>query len=369
MTYQTVNPGLEKVIVADTRISDVRGEEGQLIYRGYGIETLVTWPFARVAWLLLFDEVPNEEQETLLQSFLVSQGQLSAEELETLTHLPKRLHPMLMLQAMVPTLQADPAREADFPDTHPELRRGMVIAAKIPTLIANWYHWQEQGESVPYPHHPNVHENFLTQWQQAVPDGQQVSVLDATQILQMEHGFNASAFSARVTASTEAPIESVISAAIGTLYGRLHGGADQAALEMALEIGHPDAARDYVLNRLNNKEKIMGMGHREYRTLDPRAKVLKPMARELCEAMGKGEVYHTLAAVEQSCQEYFAEKQKEIWANVEFYKGAVFMALGIPPRFFTSLFAMARVFGYLAHFSEFKQNSRVIRPHARYVGR
>ena len=159
-------------------------------------------------------------------------------------------------------------------------------------------------------------------------------MLDAAQILQMEHSFNCGTFAGRVCASSLAPIQSCISASIGTLFGKLHGGADQAALEMAMEIGSPEKAEAYVKDCLANKEKIMGMGHREYRTVDPRAKILKPMAVELCQDDESKNLLATLVAVEEACQREFAEKDKEIWANVEFYKGAVFHSLGIPTHYF-----------------------------------
>jgi citrate synthase len=193
-------------------------------------------------------------------------------------------------------------------------------------------------------------------------------MLDAAQILQMEHSFNAGTFAGRVCASTLAPIQSSISASIGTLFGRLHGGADQAALEMAMEIGSPERAESYVQHCLANKIKIMGMGHREYRTVDPRARILKPMAQELCQDEESRNLLATLVAVEEACQREFAERGKEIWANVEFYKGAVFHSLGIPSHYFTAMFAMARVYGYIAHFLEFRRDNRLIRPRAAYTG-
>lgn len=193
-------------------------------------------------------------------------------------------------------------------------------------------------------------------------------MLDAAQILQMEHSFNCGTFAGRVCASSLAPIQSSISASIGTLFGRLHGGADQAALEMAIAIGSPDKAEAYVQDCLARKEKIMGMGHREYRTVDPRAKILKPMAVELCQNEESKNLLAILIAVEAACQREFAARDKEIWANVEFYKGAVFHSLGIPTQYFTALFAMARVYGYIAHFLEFRRDSRLIRPRALYTG-
>ncbi len=242
--------------------------------------------------------------------------------------MPRDLHPMLMLQGMVPLLQMP---EEETLGRGMDAEQGLFIAAKISALIAAHYRLSQNKVIL----HPTAgklrHENFLTMFHGKSPTAEQVRMLDAAQILQMEHSFNAGTFAGRVCASTLAPIQSSISASIGTLFGRLHGGADQAALEMAMEIGSPEKAEAYVQDCLANKVKIMGMGHREYRTVDPRARILKPMAVELCRDDESKNLLATLVAVEDACQRSLWRTGKEIWANVEFYKGAVFHSLGIPP--------------------------------------
>ena len=171
-----------------------------------------------------------------------------------------------------------------------------------------------------------------------------------------------------MVASTVSTCYSSIAAAIGALYGSLHGGANEKVMVIIEEIGDVSKAADYVNKKLDNHEKIMGMGHREYRTVDPRARVLKPMAMELCRDAESKNLLDTLVAVEEACQREFATKGKEIWANVEFYKGAVFHSMGIPTHYFTAMFAQARVYGYIAHFLEFSQDSKLIRPRALYTG-
>jgi len=367
MSNDTVfSADLAGVIVGDTAISDVQGEQGVLSYRGYAIETLVKQPFWRVVWLVLFGEWPDAAQEASLRATMAVHSQLLPEELSLLQQLPRTLHPMLMLQGMVPLLSLTP-RQA-IPGLNEAAQAGLLIAAKLPSLLAAW----RQLELGKVPLAANVeagfHENFLTLFNGRAPTAQQVQTLDVTQILQMEHSFNAGTFAGRVCASTLAPIQSSISAAIGTLYGRLHGGADQAAMEMAKAIGDPAKAAQYVSDVLQRKDKIMGMGHREYRVVDPRARILKPMAIELCQGGEAKRLLEVLVAVEAACADEFRKKGKEIWANVEFYKGAVFNQLGIPPHYYTAVFAMARVYGYIAHFLEFSQHSALIRPRARYVG-
>lgn len=357
---------LAGIVVGETAISDVRGEEGRLIYRGYPIEDLAERPFLQVVWLLVFGEWPDAAQEQSLRSFMATHRHLSAAEQRLLEALPRGLHPMLVLQSAVPAI-APPAADGEAPIAG-EAAHGLAIAAKLPALLAAWHRLQRNEPVIPANGELSPHEDFLQMFHGRAASAEEVRVLDAAQILQMEHGFNASTFAGRVCASTEAPVPSVLSVSIGTLYGRLHGGADQAALAMAREIGSPEAAPAYVERCLAEKVKIMGMGHREYRTLDPRAALLKPMAAGLCREGESRRLFETLCAVEAACQRAFAAKGKEVWANVEFYKGAVFHCLGIPDEYFTALFAMARVYGYLAHYLEFSSHSRLIRPRARYIG-
>jgi citrate synthase len=356
---------LAGVIVGETAISDVDGEQGLLSYRGFDINELIGVPYLHVVWMVLFGEWPNEKQKSTLKQFMCRHSQLTHSEIDLLQKVDRDLHPMLMLQGMVPLLRLPDSNTMGMGE---DAEHGLFIAAKITGLIAA-HHRLSQSKVIMSPVPGRLfHENFLQMFHGKNPTSEQRRMLDAAQILQMEHSFNAGTFAGRVAASTLAPIQSSISASIGTLYGKLHGGADQAALEMAMEIGSPGKAEAYVKNCLKNKIKIMGMGHREYRTVDPRAKVLKPMAVELCQDKDSMNLLATLIAVEDACQQEFAQNGKEIWANVEFYKGAVFHSLGIPTHFFTAMFTMARVYGYIAHYLEFKKDSRLIRPRARYTG-
>jgi citrate synthase len=365
-TQPIVSHDLAGVVVGETAISDVQGENGLLSYRGMDINDLIGVPFLHVAWLVVFGDWPDEQEKSNLKNFMCRHARLSHSEQDLLGQIPRDLHPMLMLQGMIPLLQMP---EEDTLGKGMDAEQGFFIAAKISALIAA-HNRLGQNKVILHPIAGKLrHENFLTMFHGKAPTAEQVRMLDAAQILQMEHSFNAGTFAGRVCASTLAPIQSSISASIGTLFGKLHGGADQAALEMAMEIGNPEHAAAYVKECLENKVKIMGMGHREYRTVDPRAKVLKPMAMELCQEGESKNLLATLVAVEEACQQEFGAKGKEIWANVEFYKGAVFHSLGIPSHYFTAMFAMSRVYGYIAHFLEFREENRLIRPRAEYVGK
>lgn len=370
MTHPFFTADLAGVQVGETRICDVDGQNGRLSYRGVPIETLIGKPFTQVVWLLLTGREPSVEQETALQSFMAVHSCLGKRERALLDLLPSTLHPMLMLQSVVPALDleaaTDPGQRLDglSDDAH----RGLLIASKLPSLIAARHRLENGKDPIKSNIHLPFHENFLTMFNGQAPTAQQIQTLDVTQILQLEHSFNASTFAGRVCASTLAPIQSSLVASIATLYGKLHGGADQAALEMAQRVGDAAAAADFVADSLSQNQKIMGMGHREYKVVDPRATVLKPMAKSLCTDGEAGRLFDTLVAIEAACQAEFGKSGKQIWANVEFYKGAVFHQLGVPTHYFTSLFAMARVFGYIAHFVEFSQSSKLIRPAARYIG-
>ena len=366
MSEETIySNDLAGVIVGETAISNVQGDIGLLSYRGFDINELVGVPFLHVVWMVLFGKWPTAQEKNRLKAFMCLHTRLTHSEIDLLQHIPRDLHPMLMLQGLIPLLTLP---EEETLQIGPDAEHGLFLAAKISGLIAA-HHRLSQNKNVLSPVPGKLfHENFLTMFHGSAPTDEQRRMLDAAQILQMEHSFNCGTFAGRVCASTLAPIQSCISASIGTLFGRLHGGADQAALEMAMAIGSPDKAEAYVQDCLANKVKIMGMGHREYRTVDPRAKILKPMAVELCQDDQSKNLLATLIAVEEACQSEFANKDKEIWANVEFYKGAVFHSMGIPSHFFTAMFAMSRVYGYIAHFLEFQKDSRLIRPRAHYTG-
>jgi citrate synthase len=361
-----INIGLEGVVVGETAISDVDGERGLLSYRGVDIAELVNWPFLQVAWLLLFGERASPRQEQQLAHFLLAHRQLAEHEEAMLAALPMDTHPMLVLQSLVPVLDLQPRSDVELPGG--ELaRQGLVIAARLPTLVAAWVRRRQDKR---WPHNSNrldPQQAFLAGLHGREPAAAAVRALNCAQILQLEHSYNAGTFAGRVVLSSAAPIQSSVAASIGTLFGKLHGGADQAALEFAMAVGDPAQADTAVAEVLANGGRVMGIGHREYRVTDPRAKLLKPMARELCAGdPGAARLLATLEAIEDSCTRQL--EGRELRANVEFYKGAVFHALGLPADCFTAMFAMARVYGYLAHALEFVPEARLIRPRALYRG-
>ena len=364
----TYSVGLDNIVVGETAISNVEGDSGRLSYRGHPIAELSQRPFMQVAWLLLFGEIPGAQQEQQLAHFLMDHRDLNNDERALITAVPRKTHPMSMLQGLVPLLDTNIKQHYDFPNNSEDTYTGLIIAAKIPTLISAYRNLELSGELPQSSRHIDPHRAFLQNLHQQEPNDLQVATLNAAQILQMEHSFNAGTFAGRVALSTAASIQTSISASIGTLYGKLHGGADQAALDTARMVGCPHKAEAYVAQCLDSGGRIMGMGHREYRTVDPRAVILKPMARKLCIDEDSANLMATLEAIEAACIKLLEKPDRQIRANVEFYKGAVFHALGIPSHYFTAMFAMARCFGYIAHCLEFRPQSRLIRPAAKYIG-
>jgi citrate synthase len=366
MTAQSsIAKGLEGIEVDESAISLVDGEAGQLSYRGYDLADLVELPFDAVALLVLTGELPGDGEVHSFQRELHGAGALSDREMSLLTHLADApAHPMQVLQGIAPVLD----RPRMF-ERFGEGAQGLVIAAKLPQISAALIALRD-GERIPA--YPEAAGDSPRRFLQQIPGGVsevRERTLRITQILQIEHGFNAGTFSARVTASTLAPVENCISAALGTLHGVLHGGADQAALETADEVEDPSRAAAFVDECLATGRKVMGMGHREYKVLDPRARYVKALADELATTAPLRRTFEVLERMEARFRERVAEKGKPLHANLEFYKGPIYRALGLGPSYFTAAFAMARVFGYVAHFLESRQDNRIIRPSARYVGR
>ena len=379
----SVNPGLAQVEVGETAISLVEGDLGRLSYRGVTIEELVEWSFTRVVHLVLTGEPASEPILSEFENALFQARALTTAEVDMAIHLAamSHVHPMQALQSMTPAFDTS-AAERIFPMFDADVARGLVIAAKIPNLIAllrnlRTKRWSGDAQrlmrrvSEDYGTN-NLNAIFLHHLSSAGPTQElppgHLEAFTATQILQVEHSFNASAFAARVVASTLSPIPNVLAAAFGTLHGRLHGGADQAALQTALNVGSAECAAAFVDKCLQNGDKVMGMGHREYRVVDPRAIFLKNCARTLSKGTEHQNSFETLQAIEARFTERMQEKGKPLHANLEFYKGIVYSVLGLSPDYFTTGFSMARVYGYLAHFQESRVNNVLIRPGVKYVG-
>ncbi|HEY6621152.1 MAG TPA: citrate/2-methylcitrate synthase [Steroidobacteraceae bacterium] len=362
-----IKKGLEGVVVDSTSISLVDGDLGRLYYRGLPIEKLVQYPFAAVAHLVVFGDLPDAARLTAFEDFLWSAGRLPTELASCLEKLAQlRGHPMATLQGAMPLMTFLPPLQK-FGRTDDE-QEALVAAARLPTALALVQALRAGRTPSAYPETRRYGERFLQLVHDRKPSEKQVRVFEQTQILQIDHSFNASTFTARVVTSTLAPPASALAAAMGSLYGPLHGAADQGALEMAQEVGDPRRAAAFVADALSRGRLVMGMGHREYRVVDPRSRIVKTLAEEIAATPDEKRLIETLKAVDEAFVAQTAQKKRSLRANLEFYKGVVYLALGLPKEFFTATFAAARIFGWSAHIVEQRKDNRIVRPSANYIG-
>lgn len=366
-TLGTINKGLDGVVVNTTSVSHVDGEAGRLYYRGEPIETLATKRFAEVMHLVVFGELPDAQRLDEVEEYLWEAGRLPPEFVATLRQLARHgAHPMATLQAVAPLLALEPPTTRLGRSAAEE--EGLLIAARIPAVIATIRAALQDHPDPAYPSSRRYGERFLTMFEGADANATAVDVFEATQILQLDHSFNASTFTARVVTSTDAPPASALAAAMGALFGAKHGAADQLALEMAQEVGDVREAERFVATCLATGRLVMGMGHREYRVVDPRAWIIKRLAGRLELSVENQRLLDILHAVEESFIAQTAAKKRALRANMEFYKGILYLGLGIPKEYFTALFAASRSFGWTAHVVEQRIDNRIIRPAAQYVG-
>jgi len=356
--------GLEGVVAAETRLSDVRGEEGQLVYAGYDINELAgKVSFEEVTYLLWHDKLPNAAQLKELKDGLHNNRELPKGLLDYLKTIPKEAQPMDVLRTGISMLGLydDQVFSADRMELNRQ--RALSITAKI-GVIAAYFHRIRQGLDLP-PIRKDLDEAahflYLINGKEAGPEA--VKTLDIAYVLHADHGFNASTFSARVTVSTLTDIYSAITAAIGTLKGPLHGGANEAVIHMLQEIGGVDRVEAWVNEKIAKKEKIMGIGHRVYKTLDPRAPHLKAMAIRLTQELGEPKWIEMSEKIAKIMLE-----QKHLNANVDFYSATVYYSLGIPTDLFTPIFAISRTAGWTGHVLEQLADNRLFRPQSEYIG-
>lgn len=357
--------GLAGVIAGATSVSEVAGAVGELRYRGYPIEALVDLPLINVVHLVLAGELPTPAQADRLAAEIATREHVDDGRVNAIAAIARTArHPMLALQAAAPLL-AD-AGDLTSADDAGFRNSGLEVAARLPVAL-DILRQVRNGISRPRATVPNgdLAQRTLARFTGRSGSAAQVRAFAAVAILQLDHGFNASTFAARVAASTQTSAAAAISAAIGTLYGPLHGGADEAAITMARAIGGPERATEFVAECARSKRKIMGMGHREYRVLDPRARIIEGIA-ETISAGGDGAAeMGVLKAVAAAFRTRAGEAP--VHPNIEFYKGVVYLACGLPVDYFTPAFAVARVYGWLAHALEARRG-KLIRPAAEYVG-
>ncbi|GIO31364.1 MULTISPECIES: citrate synthase [Paenibacillus] len=357
----TATKGLEGIVAAASSISSI--VDGVLTYRGYNIDDLAqNASFEEVAYLLWFGKLPNDAELKQLQQDLSNEATIPDEVIQQMKSYPKDTNTMAALRSAVSALALYDG-EADDMSREANERKAVRLQAKLPTVIAALARIREGKEPVAPLAGVSIAENFLYMLRGEKPDEVSVKALDQALVLHADHELNASTFAARVTVATLSDIYSGVTSAIGALKGPLHGGANEAVMKMLNEIGSIENVEPYIMNKLENRDKIMGFGHRVYKNGDPRAKHLQKMSRELGEMKGDTQLYDMSVKIDD-----LVTSQKGLRPNVDFYSASVYTQLGINHELFTPIFAISRVSGWTAHILEQYENNRIIRPRAEYVG-
>ncbi|QBS38063.1 citrate synthase [Thermaerobacter sp. FW80] len=358
------NPaGLEDVVAGTSEICFIDGKEGRLLYRGYDVRDLAEHAtFEEVVYLLWHGRLPNRAELDAFVQQLRSQQALPGQVLELIRHIPPATHPMAALRTAVSFLgtldpeQDDQSREAN-------LRRATRLVAQFPTLVAAIERVRQGKEPVAPRRDLSLAANFLYMLRGEEPSPLHAEVMNVALVLHADHELNASTFAARVVAATLSDMYSAITAALGALKGPLHGGANEQVMRTLLEIGSPERAEAWVKHALAQRRRIMGFGHRVYKTEDPRATILRRLSRKVAEAAGELRWFEISQAVERA-----VAAEKGLHPNVDFYSASTYYVMGIPFELYTPIFAVSRISGWTAHVLEQYANKRLIRPRAEYTG-
>ena len=369
----TLNTGLRGVTIASTRICEVDGKNGRLVYRGYKIEDLARASYEEVVHLLLHERLPSPAELTVFRKLLAAERSVPDGVLAALKTMPPASHPMDVLQAAVPMLaNHDPDLREESREA--SLRVAVRLIAKFPTVVAAW-HRIRSGLAPLAPSPELAHAaNFIYMLTGKAPEAEGVRAIDTALVLHAEHSFNASTFAAREVASTRAHMYAAVAAAVGSLSGALHGGANAKVMQMLLSIGSPDKAVEFVNAELGAGRKIFGLGHAVYDVDDPRAHILAPMSKAVGERLGEPKWYEMSRRIETAAKELFRKRKgADIPVNVDFYSASLYYYLGIPVDLFTPVFAVARVAGWAAHvieeqFAGAAPKPVLYRPESEYVG-
>ena len=362
-TQPQAQTGLRGVVVGDTKISYVDGERGELVYRGIDIHELANAStFEEVAYLLWFGALPSQAHLQAFKVDLSKRRALPAPLIRILREIPDAATPMDVLRTSVSAMALfDPRAK----DTSPEgnLEKAKLLTAVFPTILAAFYRLSEGDEPIAPRPELSTAANFLYMFTGKEPDPQAARLLDAALVLHADHGMNASTFAAIVTAATLADMYSAVTSAVATLKGPLHGGANEGVIANLIEIGAMDGIEPWVAAKLAKHEKIMGFGHAVYKTNDPRAIDLKRIAKEAGERAGATKWVDMTERMEKAVWD-----QRKLYANVDLYSASVYYTLGVPPAYFTPVFAMSRISGWCAHLIEQYANNKLIRPGEHYIG-
>lgn len=369
-TGLVVDRGLEGVVVGSTVLSNVEGQIGRLTYRGYDIDELApNASFEEVVHLLLYGQLPTSDELETLKRELAARRSLPEPLIAAMQSVPKTAWPMDVMRTIVSGLALfSPVNNKG--EHVSDVHGAIELIAKMTTILAAWDRIRRGLDPVEPRSDLSHAANFLYMRTGKVPSAVEEDAIDTYLVLLADHSFNASTFSARVTASTRADIYASVTSALATLTGDLHGGAASASYNNLVSIGTPENAEKFVRDELAKGNRIMGMGHREYRVRDPRAKHLETIAKKLSEQHGNTQWYPIARALEDASNSVLQEAKpdRKIYANVDFYTAPVLADLGMPGDEYTCLFACGRIAGWSAHVLEQLHDNRLIRPQATYSG-
>jgi citrate synthase len=364
---QDIKKGLEGVEVLETRISYIDGNEGILEYRGHDIDDLVKLDFESVSYLLMFGHLPDEGALAAFRQDLRGVREIDEEIVRTIRTCNFNIEAMEALRTAV-SYQSHCDQDLKDMATDANIRKAIRLMSKFPTIVASFHRIHNGLETVPPDQELSHGANFLYMLRGERPSDLEAEIMETDFILSAEHELNASTFSARVTASTLSDMHSAIISGLNTLNGPLHGGARMAVMDYLAHLGTPEEAVEYVQTLVANKKKVMGFGHRVYKTYDPRALIYKDLARRIAAEHPDKNYLAVAEAVEATVLREFVEKKgKPIYPNVDFYSAVVYMYMDLHPRLATALFAIARISGWVAHILEQYSDNRLIRPRAKAI--
>ncbi|MCZ4410486.1 bifunctional 2-methylcitrate synthase/citrate synthase [Cryomorphaceae bacterium 1068] len=355
--------GLAGVITDETSISKVMPEINSLVYRGYKVQDLAEeCSFEEVAYLMTHPDLPNAQQLTEFSAKEKSYRDLSGDLLEVIKKFPKEAHPMDTLRTAVSFIgMEDPRIWDDSPKTN--MDKFISLLAKIPTAIAAAYRHSKGLDFIAPNKDLSISENFFHMCFGKVPAKEVVKAFDVSLILYAEHSFNASTFATRVITSTTSDIYSAVVGGIGALKGPLHGGANEQVMHMLKEVGEPDVAKEWMLEALAEKKKVMGFGHRVYRKGDSRVPTMKKYTTKMADFTGEKKWLEIANILEETMV-----SEKGIYPNLDFPAGPAYYMMGFEIDMFTPIFVMSRITGWCAHIMEQQAHNRIIRPLSDYIG-
>ena len=358
-----VKKGLEGVVMDTSSVSKVNADTNSLVYRGYPVQDLAeNCSFEEVAFLMYTGELPNKSQLEEFSKKEKSLRDISKDNLNIIKSLPKKCHPMDSIRTGVSFLGCEDDRIWDAsPATN--LDKAIRLLAKIPTLVAADYRFKKGLDFIPPNANLSIAENFFHMCFGKVPEARVVKAFDVSLILYAEHSFNASTFTSRVVTSTQSDIYSATVAGIGALKGPLHGGANEMVMHMMIEIADAAKAEAWMIDALAQKKKVMGFGHRVYKSGDSRVPTMKKYAQVMADVIGEQKWMQMYASLEKVMVE-----KKKIYPNLDFPAGPAYYMMGFEIDFFTPIFVMARTTGWSAHIMEQTANNRIIRPLSEYIG-